>query len=902
MTSLRGLLLCLTWLAAPAYAVAEPGTFVHKGIAKDAERYESYVLENWKPGTQPLADLWRAGQKLLTADPRAASRSFANAVAADPRNAESWLWLAQSLLAIKPDENKGSERYDLPVNASGAAYRAYELAADKTAKARALAVLGEAMQRRAYWRPAIESLKTSLALVENAAVRDSFEKLRAEHGFRMTDYKIETEAATPRICVQFSENLSRTAADFAKFVSVDAKDPQSVSPEGQQLCIEGLAHGARYEIQIRAGLPSDVGETLEKPAEMAVYVPDRKASVRFTGKSYVLPSRGQQGIPVVTVNTARIGLEVYRVGDRGLAASLANGDLDRQLYGYDLATLRERTGVKVYVGEMDVAQKLNEEVTTAFPVSDAVGTLQPGVYAMIARPSEKTDEGYNSLATQWFIVSDLGLTAFSGDDGVHAFVRSLADTSAVAGATVRLVARNNEVLATAKTDDKGYVRFEAGLARGESGLQPAILVAENGAGEYAFLDLTSNAFDLSDRGVKGRDAPGPLDGYLYTERGVYRPGEEVNVTALVRDAAGTASNVPVTLIVTRPDGVEHGRYPLSDEGLGGRTRRLLLGSSSMTGTWRAKLHADPKADAISQVSFLVEDYVPERLDLTLDAGTGPIALEEQKKIKLTGRYLYGPPAAGLTVEGDIIVKPSAKDLDGYPGYKFGNASETIEPVRETLSDLPDTSEDGGAEISVGLPAIEKTARSLEATVIVRLREVSGRTIERSVTLPVDLKEPRIGVKPLFNSSGLGEGEKAAFEVVMLDAAGKQAASQGLVWELVRTRHVVAMVQPRWILGLRAADDPPQGCERHDRYARRYGRQDLGRRRIRPLSAGSDRARRRRSADQHRLQFRLVYEFRDRRESGDARRRARQGVVRCRRHGQAAHRIQAWWQGARRRAR
>ena len=52
-----------------------------------------------------------------------------------------------------------------------------------------------------------------------------------------------------------------------------------------------------------------------------------------------------------------------------------------------------------------------------------------------------------------------------------------------------------------------------------------MLVAEIAGGEYAFLDLTTAAFDLTDRGVKGREAPGPLDAFAYTERGVYRPGE-----------------------------------------------------------------------------------------------------------------------------------------------------------------------------------------------------------------------------------------------------------------------------------------------------------------------------------------------------------------------------------------
>ena len=236
-------------------------------------------------------------------------------------------------------------------------------------------MLGRRLQRRSSWRPALQALGASLALADNADVRQAYEKLRAEHGFRMVDYKAETEASPPRICLQFSERLA--SADLAKFVSVGGKDPQGLSVEGQQLCIEGLAHGERYEVQVKAGLPSDVGETLTKAAELAIYVPDRKPFVRFTGKSYVLPSRGQQGIPVVTVNTSKVAVEVYRVGDRGLAGVIQNGDLQRQLSGYDLEALKERTGERVYAGELDVAAKLNEEVTTAFPVARRSASCSP---------------------------------------------------------------------------------------------------------------------------------------------------------------------------------------------------------------------------------------------------------------------------------------------------------------------------------------------------------------------------------------------------------------------------------------------------------------------------------------------------------------------------------------------
>ena len=67
--------------------------------------------------------------------------------------------------------------------------------------------------------------------------------------------------------------------------------------------------------------------------------------------------------------------------------------------------------------------------------------------------------------------------------------------------------------------------------------------------------LTSDAFDLTDGGVKGREAPGPLDGFLYTERGVYRPGEEVRLAAIRARRIGKPASLPVTVIVTRPDGI-----------------------------------------------------------------------------------------------------------------------------------------------------------------------------------------------------------------------------------------------------------------------------------------------------------------------------------------------------------
>ncbi len=78
---------------------------------------------------------------------------------------------------------------------------------------------------------------------------------------------------------------------------------------------------------MRDGLPShpDIGESLLKPAEFTVYVRDRKPVVRTSGRAYVLPRSGQRGIPLTSVNTAQISVDLLRVGDRALVATIAAG-------------------------------------------------------------------------------------------------------------------------------------------------------------------------------------------------------------------------------------------------------------------------------------------------------------------------------------------------------------------------------------------------------------------------------------------------------------------------------------------------------------------------------------------------------------------------------------------------
>ncbi len=351
--------------------------------------------------------------------------------------------------------------------------------------------------------------------------------------------------------------------------------------------------------------------------------------MRFTGDSFVLPSSARQGIPLVSINSESANLELYRIGDRNIAPLLAASQFLTQMDGYTAGRVKDEIGELVWQGSVEIANEQNKEVVTSIPLQEALPTRKPGIYVMTAVSPTSVNENWDSRATQWFVVSDIGLSTFAGTDGLHVFARSLASASPLANIELQLIAKNNEILATATTDAEGRARFDAGLVRGGAALAPAVIAARSGADDNVFLDMTRAGFDLSDRGVTGRPAPGPVDILAWTERGIYRPGETVHAAALARDTnADAISGLPLTFLFSRPDGVEFRRMAVTSETLGGYAVDLPILANAMRGTWTVAIHTDPKKPAIAQSTFLVDDFVPDRLDLKLSSEAKAISPEE----------------------------------------------------------------------------------------------------------------------------------------------------------------------------------------------------------------------------------------------------------------------------------
>jgi len=695
--------------------------------------------------------------------------------------ADQWLDYAGLLLAIKTDDAGLKQTYNQ--KSLSATVNAYLRADTRGLRASALYVMAQALETNGRGHDMIPALK----LAQTVQARDDAAALLddaiGKYGFRVVEHSVENEGVTPRICATFNSDLMATGVDYATYVQL-SQSTLSVEASGAKICVAGVDFGKRYGLTFRAGLPAADGETLAKDTDLQIYVTDRPAEVSFPGRAYILPRSADNGIPVQTVNAQKLALKLQRVSDRNLVQTMQQNYFASPLDRYSTDSFNYQFAEQVWSGSADLAKgEPNRDITTRLPLDGVMKTLGTGIYALQAEIPEANPDT-TLPATQWFVISDLGLTTMVGTDGLHVVVRALSDAGARAGVKVSLISRGNSVIAALTTDDQGYVHFPAAMIAGHGNSAPALVTAELGD-DYSFLSLTDPEFDLSDRGVTGRDAAPAVDVFLSTDRGAYRAGEVVNATILARDATMKAlAGLPLRARLIRPDGVEYRRVIAADAGAGGRSVSVPIDGGAPRGTWRIEVFAEDEGPTLASQPFLVEDFLPERIDFALSLPDGPLHMGESPEIGVAARYLFGAPGADLAIEGDYAISQVATLAD-FPGYQFGSYTDGFAGASDSIADAGTTDDKGNATVTLALPDLGPTAnRPLNAHIALRLAEASGRPVERSIDRTLLPDTPVIGIKPKFAGGVAAENSAAGFDLIAVGPDGK-AAGRAVKWAVNR---------------------------------------------------------------------------------------------------------------------
>ena len=621
--------------------------------------------------------------------------------------------------------------------------------------------------------------------------RDKLRQKAAEknkENFGFLRYRTDLSNSSPLACLVFSAPLN-SEIDYSPFVEVSPKKSLTYSANGQELCVGGLTFADSRTLTLKEGLKALDGRELKADEKVAIDFSDRPPYVGFKGGGVILPRLDADGLPVETVNVEKLKVEVLRVTDRAIVFKQITEGITRAQGGYGYMYGDDNpndVSVPVWSGEMDVTSVQNTPVVTVFPLNEAIGTLEPGAYFVKITDARENlgNLGPPAQAQRWIISTDLALTSYQGETGLDVVVRSLQTAGQVSDVKLQLLAQNNEVLGSATSDGTRAARFDAPLMKGEGNLRPRMVVAYGPQGDFAVLDLDRAPIDLSSENISGRNAPYPIDGYVYTERGIYRPGEVIHVSAMLRDEAARAvTDRAGRFVVYRPNGMEAGRQAFTETKLGGVLFDYELPKAAARGQWRVDVEVDG-VGRVGSATVSVEDFVPQRIkvDMSTDTET-PLLKGETRDVEVESRFLYGAPGAGLTVQSESRMEIDASPFEDFKGYRFGPYDQTF---RQEIIEFPNTVTDGAGKVTLPLKPGNKGVRAsqpLRLRTVVSVLEPGGRAVSDSVIIPYRPQERYLGVKPKFDYAP-GKNESFAFNIASITPAGAAEAAK-VDWSLIQ---------------------------------------------------------------------------------------------------------------------
>lgn len=556
--------------------------------------------------------------------------------------------------------------------------------------------------------------------------------------FTIVKAQVDAGGLEANTCVniRFSRPLQRAAEAGPPSVTLTpALANLEVRTDYNAVCLTGpFECHQRYTATFGADLQSADKQPLGQRRSISFDIPDRKPALAFKLNSGVLSPSGNLLLDLKVVNVPTLRLRASRVHANNLVAHLRGDRRDH--------TSRE-------LPEKTVSIEAPRNVPTAVTVDLRELLHQPlGVYWVEASGPEGSwlEDSAIVAITDLAITSKAGQARPGGRDGFCVWVTSLRTAKPVPAAEVSAMSYNGQVLATAKTDANGLARLA--VPPGHPDGKAWVLAAARGD-DVSFLQPEEHPWVLDGVDQSGRSIPTSYDTMLYTERGVYRPGETIHLTGIIRDCSGSVPpSFPLAVSIRRPDGKEVAQLPVKAAEQGIFHVDYATPEQARTGPYLFEVAlpgaADAKSrDVLGRTEALVEEYVPQRMELKAVPAMPRFGPNDEITLSLAARYLFEQPAAGLVVKVAGEYQREIFKSKRFPGFCF----ESGDKLDEVKIDEQDLTLDaaGRATAQVDGPGGDE-AILWRATLTATVTEEGGHSVCKHVNYVVDLQDRHVGLR------------------------------------------------------------------------------------------------------------------------------------------------------------
>ncbi|MBN2703362.1 MAG: alpha-2-macroglobulin family protein [Pontiellaceae bacterium] len=537
-----------------------------------------------------------------------------------------------------------------------------------------------------------------------------------------------------------------------------AVEPYSSWDERQHFRILGeFEAGHNYSVTFLQGF-GDGQVKLAKDDRRTVYFPPEQPSIEFVAKGTYLSTQGNLSIPIKAVNTGKCTVTVRQVYANNLVQLAAR---ESGYAGYYSSNVYRGLDRLVGTFDLPIDAEVNEVVERSLQ-------LRPWLEGRTGVFHIEVSGSKGGQAEHDIVVSDLGISLRQSDRDMLVWINSIRSLDAVEGATVEVYSLENQLLLRGETDGDGLVRFdpEKPLAEGT----PFMVVVKNGD-DLTYLRLGNSGVEPGGAiGARNYLSSG-YEAFVFTDRGIYRPGETVHFEAVVRGADVVCpESFPVQAELIRPDGKLDQKLNGMLGERGTVEFEIALAEYVATGRYVLKVRIPGDAgEVLGETAISVEEFVPPQIRTRLDIPEGRVAAGEPFGFSVEGRHLFGRAAEGLETQAQVDFSPLGFAPAQWSGYVFGDARRTFNTLSRPLG-RKNLDADGKVEFSAETSTQWRPSAAIRAIISGTVQDIGGRTVTAYGSRVVDVYPHYIGIKRPDGS--LETGATHSFDLVLVspDAA------------------------------------------------------------------------------------------------------------------------------------
>ena len=395
-----------------------------------------------------------------------------------------------------------------------------------------------------------------------------------------------------------------------------------MTDDGFMVSSENFDVEKSYELIVSKGLRGRIGGVLREDYFNQVAFGKLEPSVSFTNsKSVYLSSEGSRNVELRIVNVPKVKIIVSKIYESNILASQRYGyspnekggrggrGYDDEDYGYYYGGGDATLGDVIYEKEIDTRSlpKYGASRLFNFNLEDKLNDFK-GIYHIRVRSTED----YWISDSRFISLSDIGLIAKEGRDRIFVFANSIKSADPLKEINVIAYGANNQVLGMANTNNEGVAEIQ--YSRKEfAGFKPAMLIAKT-AGDFTYLPFTSTRVNTSRFEVEGKHSNSTgLDAFIYGERDIYRPGERVNFSVIVRDQQWkTPGELPLILKFLLPNGKELKTFRKNLNAQGSLEGNVEISTAAITGSYVLEVYSSNEI-LLGTKNFNIEEFVPDRI-------------------------------------------------------------------------------------------------------------------------------------------------------------------------------------------------------------------------------------------------------------------------------------------------